>query len=48
MIGATADAIDKAEDRSRFDKAMKAIGLEHHVLKLFILLKKLTLQVQKR
>ena len=28
LIGATADAIDKAEDRSRFDKAMKAIGLE--------------------
>ncbi|QYK00505.1 carbamoyl-phosphate synthase large subunit [Shewanella psychrotolerans] len=28
MIGATADAIDKAEDRSRFDEAMKAIGLE--------------------
>ncbi|MDP5056106.1 MAG: carbamoyl-phosphate synthase large subunit, partial [Marinomonas hwangdonensis] len=28
MIGATADAIDKAEDRSRFDKAMRAIGLE--------------------
>jgi len=28
MIGATADAIDKAEDRERFDKAMKAIGLE--------------------
>ncbi|WP_153447567.1 carbamoyl-phosphate synthase large subunit [Vibrio algicola] len=28
MIGATADAIDKAEDRSRFDKAMKFIGLE--------------------
>ncbi len=28
MIGATADAIDKAEDRSRFDKAMKSIGLE--------------------
>ncbi|WP_194757303.1 carbamoyl-phosphate synthase large subunit [Aliidiomarina indica] len=28
MIGATADAIDKAEDRDRFDKAMKAIGLE--------------------
>ena len=28
MIGATADAIDKAEDRSRFDKAMKAIGLD--------------------
>ena len=27
MIGATADAIDKAEDRSRFDKAMKKIGL---------------------
>ncbi|MGL4938780.1 carbamoyl-phosphate synthase large subunit, partial [Shewanella sp.] len=28
MIGATADAIDKAEDRSRFDQAMKRIGLE--------------------
>jgi len=28
MIGANADTIDKAEDRSRFDKAMKAIGLE--------------------
>ncbi|WP_417760299.1 carbamoyl-phosphate synthase large subunit [Shewanella sp.] len=28
MIGATADAIDKAEDRARFDEAMKAIGLE--------------------
>jgi carbamoyl-phosphate synthase large subunit len=28
MIGATADAIDKAEDRNRFDKAMKKIGLE--------------------
>ncbi len=28
MIGATADAIDKAEDRARFDKAMKSIGLE--------------------
>jgi len=28
MIGATADAIDKAEDRERFDKAMRAIGLE--------------------
>lgn len=27
MIGATADAIDKAEDRQRFDKAMKKIGL---------------------
>ncbi len=27
MIGATRDAIDKAEDRERFDKAMKAIGL---------------------
>ncbi|ATF09909.1 carbamoyl-phosphate synthase large subunit [Candidatus Enterovibrio altilux] len=26
MIGATADAIDKAENRSRFDKAMKSIG----------------------
>ncbi|TKB55375.1 carbamoyl-phosphate synthase large subunit [Ferrimonas aestuarii] len=28
MIGATADAIDKAEDRARFDVAMKSIGLE--------------------
>ncbi len=28
MIGATADAIDKAENRERFDKAMKAIGLD--------------------
>ncbi len=28
LIGANADAIDKAEDRDRFDKAMKAIGLE--------------------
>ncbi|MCJ8312406.1 MAG: carbamoyl-phosphate synthase large subunit [Pseudomonadales bacterium] len=28
MIGASADAIDKAEDRNRFDKAMKSIGLE--------------------
>lgn len=28
MIGATADAIDKAEDRKRFDKAMKKIGLD--------------------
>jgi carbamoyl-phosphate synthase large subunit len=28
LIGATADAIDKAEDRNRFDKAMKSIGLE--------------------
>ncbi|MGO1248055.1 MAG: carbamoyl-phosphate synthase large subunit [Oceanisphaera sp.] len=27
MLGATADAIDKAEDRSRFDQAMKSIGL---------------------
>ncbi|GGM28525.1 carbamoyl-phosphate synthase large subunit [Pseudomonas asuensis] len=27
MIGANADTIDKAEDRSRFDKAMRAIGL---------------------
>jgi Carbamoylphosphate synthase large subunit (split gene in MJ) len=24
MIGANADTIDKAEDRSRFDKAMKS------------------------
>ena len=28
LIGATADAIDKAENRDRFDKAMKKIGLE--------------------
>ncbi|OUS28492.1 carbamoyl phosphate synthase large subunit [Gammaproteobacteria bacterium 45_16_T64] len=28
MIGATQDAIDKAEDRDRFDKAMKSIGLD--------------------
>lgn len=28
LIGATQDAIDKAEDRQRFDKAMKKIGLE--------------------
>lgn len=28
MIGATQDAIDKAEDRERFDKAMRNIGLE--------------------
>ncbi|WBA17528.1 carbamoyl-phosphate synthase large subunit [Salinivibrio kushneri] len=28
MIGATADAIDKAEDRHRFDEAMQSIGLE--------------------
>ena len=28
MIGANADTIDKAEDRSRFDQAMKKIGLE--------------------
>src|SRR5437870_35034 len=28
MIGATADAIDKAEDRERFRKAMTRIGLE--------------------
>ena len=28
LIGATADAIDKAEDRERFDTAMKSIGLE--------------------
>ena len=27
MIGANADAIDKAEDRERFDHAIKAIGL---------------------
>jgi len=28
MIGARAEAIDKAEDREKFDKAMKKIGLE--------------------
>ena len=28
MVGANADTIDKAEDRSRFDKAMKSIGLD--------------------
>ena len=28
LIGASVDAIDKAEDRDRFDKAMKNIGLE--------------------
>lgn len=28
MIGANADTIDKAEDRSRFDQAMRDIGLE--------------------
>ncbi len=28
LIGASQDAIDKAEDRERFDLAMKAIGLE--------------------
>ncbi len=28
MIGAKADAIDKAENRERFDRAMKKIGLE--------------------
>ena len=28
LIGATQDAIDKAEDRQRFDKAMKKIGLD--------------------
>jgi carbamoyl-phosphate synthase large subunit len=35
MIGATAEAIDKAEDRERFQKAMTKIGLDtprsHHV-----------------
>ena len=28
LIGASQDAIDKAEDRERFDRAMKAIGLD--------------------
>jgi carbamoyl-phosphate synthase large subunit len=32
MIGANADTIDKAEDRSRFDKAMKSIGLDCRAL----------------
>lgn len=31
MIGATADAIDKAEDRRRFDVAMKKLALIPHV-----------------
>ncbi len=35
LIGATADAIDKAEDRARFREAMTAIGLDtprsHHI-----------------
>ncbi|WP_111979153.1 carbamoyl-phosphate synthase large subunit [Algibacillus agarilyticus] len=34
MIGATADAIDKAEDRDRFDKAMKSIGLDTPVAEI--------------
>jgi carbamoyl-phosphate synthase large subunit len=33
MIGANADAIDKAEDRERFDKAMKAIDLGYSQLR---------------
>lgn len=41
MIGATADAIDKAEDRQRFDKAMKKSVLKLHVLVLRIPWKKL-------
>jgi carbamoyl-phosphate synthase large subunit len=28
LVGATKEAIDKAEDREKFDRAMKAIGLE--------------------
>ena len=28
LIGATKEAIDKAEDRQQFDVAMKSIGLE--------------------
>lgn len=31
MIGAKADAIDKAENRERFDKAMKRLVLSAHV-----------------
>ena len=34
LIGANADAIDKAEDRDRFDKAMRAIGLETPVSRI--------------
>lgn len=41
MIGATADAIDKAEDRQRFDKAMKKSVLKLPVLVLRIPWKKL-------
>ena len=45
MIGATADAIDKAEDRELFREAMKKIGLEtprsHHVKTLIDALKAL-------
>ncbi len=32
MIGATREAIDKAEDREKFSKAMRKIGLSHATL----------------
>ncbi|WP_297836001.1 carbamoyl-phosphate synthase large subunit, partial [Pseudomonas sp.] len=48
MIGANADTIDKAEDRSRFDKAMKSIGLDcprsgiaHTLEEAYVVLEKL-------
>jgi len=41
MIGANADAIDKAEDRERFDKAMKAIDLDTPILVSRIVWKRL-------
>lgn len=34
LIGATADAIDKAENRERFDQAMKTSALNVRVQKL--------------
>lgn len=42
MIGATADAIDKAEDRQRFDKAMKKSAWVRRVLVSHIIWKKPT------
>lgn len=35
LIGATEDAIDKAEDRNRFDQAMKKLGWNVRELKLY-------------
>lgn len=40
MIGATADAIDKAEDRQRFDKAMKKSAWALHAQVSHIIWKK--------